>query len=226
MDHHETNGHAAGEEIAGKKYARGRRRGVTYGALFLRPCPFVAGAASEEAIPAATHPEIAFWGRSNVGKSSLLNALTGQKALARHSQTPGRTRQINFFLLAEALMLVDLPGYGYAQASKKDIKAWTELTRRYLCGRTSLRRALLLIDARRGVSKTDEEPMRMLDDAAVAYQLVLTKTDKLTASELERVTQATQAAAARHPAALREIAVTSAAKGYGIEALRAELALL
>jgi GTP-binding protein len=196
------------------------------GRIFLRPCVFVAGAATEDAIPAATHQEIAFWGRSNVGKSSLLNALTGQKALARHSQTPGRTRQINFFLLAEAMMLVDLPGYGYAAASKKEVKNWTGMTRRYLCGRASLRRVLLLIDARRGVGTVDEEYMTKLDESAVAYQLVLTKCDKLTAAELERVIAATQEKAHKHPAAMPEIAITSAAKGTGIEALREELAAL
>lgn len=196
------------------------------GNLFLKPCQFVAGAADDGAIPSATHTEIAFWGRSNVGKSSLVNALVGQKALARHSQTPGRTRQINFFLLAETLMLVDLPGYGYAAASKKDIKHWTDLTRRYLCGRASLRRALLLIDARRGIGKVDEEHMKMLDDAAVPYMLVLTKVDKLSATEQAKVTEETQARAAKHPAAMPHIAVTSAEKGTGIEYLREELAEL
>lgn len=196
------------------------------GKLFLKPCQFMAGAMTEDAIPAATHTEIAFWGRSNVGKSSLLNALTGQKALARHSQTPGRTRQINFFLLADTLMLVDLPGYGYADAPKKDIKKWVDLTERYLCGRVSLRRALLLIDARRGVGKVDETHMKRLDDAAVAYQLVLTKADKLATAELEAVHAAVSETAARHPAAMKEVLVTSAEKGTGIEFMRDNLAAL
>ncbi len=195
------------------------------GKRFLKPCVFVAGAATLDAIPADSHPEIAFWGRSNVGKSSLLNALVGQKALARHSQTPGRTRQINFFLLDEAMMLVDLPGYGYAAASKKEIASWVDMTKRYLCGRASLRRLLLLIDARRGVSAVDEEHMKLLDDAAVAYQLTLTKADKLKAGELERVQQQVEAAAARHPAALKQVFCTSAEKGTGIEYLRSELAV-
>lgn len=196
------------------------------GKLFLKPCRFVAGAMAEEAVPAATHPEIAFWGRSNVGKSSLINALVGQNALARHSQTPGRTRQINFFLLDETLMLVDLPGYGYASAPKKDIKAWVGLTKRYLCGRATLRRALLLIDARRGVGETDEEHMSVLDDAAVSYQLVLTKADKLKPGELERVTREVEQKAAAHPAAMKQVIVTSAEKGTGIEYFRDELAQL
>lgn len=196
------------------------------GKLFLKPCRFIAGAMNDDAIPAATHPEIAFWGRSNVGKSSLINALVGQKALARHSQTPGRTRQINFFLLDETLMLVDLPGYGYANAPKKDIKAWVNLTERYLCGRASLRRVLLLIDARRGLGEVDEEHMRTLDDAAVSYQLVLTKADKLKAGELEKVTREAEEAAVKHPAAMKHIVTTSAEKGTGIEFFRSELAEL
>ncbi len=196
------------------------------GKIFLKPCQFVAGAMTDEAIPSASHLEIAFWGRSNVGKSSLLNALTGQKALARHSQTPGRTRQINFFLLAESLMLVDLPGYGYANAPKKDIKKWVDLTERYLCGRATLRRALLLIDARRGVGKVDEEHMKRLDDAAVAYQLILTKADKLSTTELQTVMNAVSKVAEKHPAAMKEVVITSAEKGTGIEPLREQLAAL
>lgn len=196
------------------------------GKMFLKPCLFVAGAASDEAIPPATHTEIAFWGRSNVGKSSLLNALTGQKALARHSQTPGRTRQLNFFLLDDTLMLVDMPGYGYASASKTEIKNWVALTKRYLSGRTTLRRTLLLIDARRGVTKVDAEHMALLDDSAVSYQLVLTKADKLSATELAKTIEAVEKAAAKHPAAMKDLAITSAEKGTGIEALREELVQL
>lgn len=197
---------------------------MTSGRIFLKPCRFVAGAAGDEAIPSAAHMEIAFWGRSNVGKSSLLNALTGQKHLARRSQTPGRTRQINFFLLAEMLMLVDLPGYGYASASKQEIKSWGGLTTRYLSGRPTLRRVLLLIDARRGPGKLDEAQMELLDAAAVSYQLVLTKADKLSMTELATVIEAVEKTAARHPAAMRQAAITSAEKGTGIEALREELA--
>lgn len=200
--------------------------GAGGGKRFLKPCQFVAGAATLEAIPPASHPEIAFWGRSNVGKSSLLNALVAQKALARHSQTPGRTRQINFFLLDEALMLVDLPGYGYAAASKKEIANWIALTQRYLSGRATLRRLLLLIDARRGITAVDTEHMARLDDAAVAYQIVLTKADKLKDGELERRRQEVETQVARHPAAMRHILVTSAEKGTGIDFLRSELAEL
>ncbi len=196
------------------------------GAMFLKPCIFVAGAMSHDAVPPATLPEIAFWGRSNVGKSSLINALVGQKALARHSQTPGRTRQLNFFRLDERMMLVDLPGYGYASASKKDIATWVQLTTDYLCGRPTLRRALLLIDARRGVGKVDAEHMAQLDDAAVSYQLVLTKVDKLKKGELDTVLDATRNVAVKHPAAMKDIIVTSAEDGTGIEEFRTELAQL
>src|SRR5512132_3088063 len=136
--------------------------------LFAQQCRFVAGAAKLEQIPAAGLPEVAFAGRSNVGKSSLINALTGRKTLARVSITPGRTRQLNFFLLGERLMLVDLPGYGYAKASKSDIKAWTSLAGRYLKGRPNLRRVLLLVDARHGLKEADREMLTMLDEAAVS----------------------------------------------------------
>jgi GTP-binding protein len=192
--------------------------------LFAQDCRFVAGAATAAAVPAASLPEIAFAGRSNVGKSSLVNALTGRKTLARVSLTPGRTRQLNFFLLGERLMLVDLPGYGYASASKSDIKAWTGLTRDYLKGRPGLRRVLLLIDSRHGLKEPDREMMKMLDEAAVSYQIVLTKADKPKPPELERVRAAVTEEAARHVAAHPELAVTSAAAGLGIEELRAGLA--
>jgi GTP-binding protein len=192
--------------------------------LFAQECLFVAGAATADAVPAATLPEIAFAGRSNVGKSSLVNALTGRKTLARVSITPGRTRQLNFFLLGERLMLVDLPGYGYASASKTDIKAWTGLTRDYLRGRPDLRRVLLLVDARHGLKEPDREMMKMLDEAAVSYQIVLTKSDKPTPAELERVRAGVAEEAARHVAAHPELLATSSVTGAGIEALRAELA--
>jgi GTP-binding protein len=177
-------------------------------------------------LPEFALPEVAFAGRSNVGKSSLVNALTGQTTLARTSNTPGRTRQLNFFDLGSRLLLVDLPGYGYAKAPKTEIKRWTALTQDYLQGRPTLRRVCLLIDARRGVRDTDKEVMSALDTAAVSYQLVLTKADKVKQAELARVIDATQKLRPRHVALHPRIATTSAQKGTGIADLRAELAAL
>ena len=191
--------------------------------LFAQDCRFVAGAASADAVPEATLPEIAFAGRSNVGKSSLVNALTGRKTLARISITPGRTRQLNFFELAQRLMLVDLPGYGYASASKSDIKAWTGLTRAYLKGRPSLMRVLLLVDSRHGLKEPDREMMTMLDEAAVSYQIVLTKADKPRPAELAAVRKMVAEEAARHVAAHPELIATSAVTGEGIAELRGAL---
>jgi len=191
--------------------------------VFLRNCEFVMGGADLESLPPATLPEIAFAGRSNVGKSSLVNALTGRKTLAKASNTPGRTREINFFLLAESLMLVDLPGYGYAKAPKKDVARWTRLVKDYLAGRPNLRRVCLLIDSRHGIKDVDIEIMGMLDKAAVNYQIILTKTDKIKASELAQITEAAYAALKRHPAAHPQILVTSSEKKDGIEELRDEL---
>jgi GTP-binding protein len=181
---------------------------------------------SMDGLPEGGPPEFAFAGRSNVGKSSLLNAVTGRKALARASGEPGRTRQLNFFRLGEAAMLVDLPGYGYARAPRADIAQWTQLTGDYLRGRPQLARVFLLIDARHGPKPSDEEVMGGLDVAAVSYQVVLTKTDKLKAPELEAVMARTMARIARRPAAHPVLHATSAAHGGGIEALRAEIALL
>ena len=194
--------------------------------LFSRTCDFVTASTNEANLPEMSVPEIAFAGRSNVGKSSLLNALTGRKTLARTSNTPGRTQQLNFFDLGGRLMLVDLPGYGFARASKSAIKQWTGLTRRYLKGRANLRRVCLLIDARHGIKDSDKAIMAELDGAAVSYQAVLTKSDKLKTGERARVLAATGGILARHPAAHPEIAVTSAVKGEGIEELRATLAAL
>jgi GTP-binding protein len=194
--------------------------------LFAQPCEFVAGAASDAAMPGDSLPEIAFAGRSNVGKSSLLNALTGHSALARVSRTPGRTQQLNFFTLGRRLMLVDLPGYGFAQASKQQMARWTQLTRRYLKGRAALRRVLLLIDARHGIKEADRPVMALLDEAAVSFQVVLTKTDKLPPSQRAARLDAVRSELARHVAAHPAIHLTSAHEGGGIAALRASLAAL
>ena len=194
--------------------------------LFARPCTFVAGAASFEALPPATLTEIAFAGRSNVGKSSLLNALVGQKALARTSNTPGRTQQLNFFELEGALMLVDLPGYGYARAPKAAASGWTRLTRAYLKGRPTLRRLCLLVDARHGLKDSDREVMTLLDQAAVSYQVVLTKVDKVKPAALEALRAALAPELTRHVACHPEILATSAVTGAGIAELRAALAAL
>ena len=194
--------------------------------LFAAPCSFVAGAASAAAIPPDTLPEIAFAGRSNVGKSSLVNALTGRRMLARVSHTPGRTQQLNFFDLAGRLMLVDLPGYGFAQASKKQVADWTGLTRRYLKGRASLRRVLLLIDARHGLKEPDRPIMALLDEAAVSYQAVLTKIDKVEPDEFAARLAATSNELAKHVAAHPVIYLTSAHDGIGIAQLRGSLSTL
>jgi len=194
--------------------------------LFAKPCEFVLGAATLDGIPQAELSEVAFAGRSNVGKSSLVNALTGRKTLARVSDTPGRTREINFFRLNNRLMLADLPGYGFARASKSDSARWTELVFAYLRGRPNLRRAILLIDSRRGLLKNDIEAMELLDRAAVSYQLVLTKVDKLKPNELHGVELRVAAESARHGAAHPELIATSSVSGHGIPELRAELAAL
>ncbi len=194
--------------------------------LFTQACNFVAGAATPERLPPAGLVEVAFAGRSNVGKSSLINALVGHKSLARTSRTPGRTQQINFFDLGGRLMVVDLPGYGYARASKTDIKSWTSLVNGYLRGRAALRRVMLLIDARHGLKPPDREIMGMLDEAAVVYQITLTKTDKTKPAALDAVLAKTAAELERRPAAHPEIAITSAAAGVGVAETRASIAAL
>ena len=194
--------------------------------LFAQSCSFVAAAAEAEGLPATGLPEVAFAGRSNVGKSSLVNAMTGRRTLARTSHTPGRTRQINFFDLAGRLILTDLPGYGYARAAKSEIARWSALIEQYLKGRAQLRRVLLLVDSRHGAKDIDRRVMAELDEAAVSYQIVLTKADKPKPEALEATRSAIAAEAARRPAAYPEIMVTSATSGAGIAALRAGLAAL
>ena len=191
--------------------------------LFAGRVEFLKSAPSLKFLPDPDAPEIAFAGRSNVGKSSLLNALTGRKAIARASVTPGRTQELNFFEVGEPLVLrlVDMPGYGFAKAPLKVVEAWRRLIRDFLRGRVVLKRTLLLIDARHGVKPVDAEMMKMLDEAAVGYRIVLTKADKIKPTELEAVLAATQAEARRHPAAHPEVLATSSETKLGIEALRA-----
>jgi len=194
--------------------------------LFAQTCTFLLGAAGLDQIPQSTLPEIAFAGRSNVGKSSLVNALTGRKTLARTSHTPGRTQQLNFFDLGERMIIADMPGYGYARAPKDQVAKWTRLVNAYLKGRPQLMRVLVLIDARHGIKDTDRTVMKMLDTAAVSYQVVLTKTDKVKAGPLEKLLEKMHGELAHHVAAHPIIRGTSAAKGLGIEELRAELVRL
>ena len=194
--------------------------------LFARPACFVAGAGEPAALPPEGLPEIAFAGRSNVGKSSLVNTLTGHRLLARISGTPGCTRQINFFDVAGRLLLVDLPGYGYAEASKTAAERWRGLMRRYLVSRAALRRLCLLIDARHGLKDLDREMLALLDRAGVSYQIVLTKTDKLAAEALCGAALRVMVEIGGHTAAHPEIHLTSAWKGHGIAGLRAALAAL
>lgn len=194
--------------------------------LFAGPCTFMLGVVGMDGLPDEGPPEIAFAGRSNVGKSSLLNALTGRKNLARASNTPGRTKEINYFDLGGFLRLVDLPGYGYARATRKDAKKWAGVTRDFLRGRRALRRVCLLIDARHGVKDIDEEVMSLLDAAAVNYQIVMTKADKDKPTAIEALVAETGARIARRPAAHPSVLATSAETGDGLADLRAELALL
>ena len=191
--------------------------------LFSGRVEFLLGAPAAKFLPEPALPEIAFTGRSNVGKSSLLNALTGRKALARTSVTPGRTQEINFFEVGDParFRLVDMPGYGFAKAPVKTVSKWHGFVRDYLRGRTVLKRVLLLVDARHGLKPADLEMMELLDQAAVTYRLVLTKADKLKASDLAATLAQTQATAKKHSAAFPEVHVTSAEKKLGIAALRA-----
>ena len=194
--------------------------------LFAGPCDFIWGATTAESLPPEKLNEVAFVGRSNAGKSSLVNALTGRKSLARVSQTPGATRQINFFNLADRLMLVDLPGYGFAKRSKTEAQSGQEMIFSYLRRRGRLRRVALLIDARRGVMDSDIQVMALLDQTAVSYGLVLTKADELKPAERDSALEKAATEAARHTAALAEVQLTSALTGDGLSALRTHLAAL
>ncbi len=194
--------------------------------LFQQECQFVWAAAKSDDLPPAGPPEIAFAGRSNVGKSSLLNALTGRSRLARTSNTPGRTQQLNFFDLAGQVRLVDMPGYGYAAVSKEKAQLWSRVMRDYLRGRASLLRVFVLVDARHGLKDGDETMMTRLDQAAISYQLVLTKCDQVKPIQLEPVETTVLAALKPHPAAFPGLIPTSARTGEGIAELRATIARL
>lgn len=189
--------------------------------LFAGPVDFVKGVVAMDGLPDADRPEICFAGRSNVGKSSLINALTGRKGIARASNTPGRTQEINFFALGDRGYLVDLPGYGYAQAPVAVVAKWQALLKQYLAGRPNLRRAFALIDARHGVKPVDHEIMTLLDRSAVPFQVVVTKADKIGATTLAATLTQIEAELQKHPAAFPQLVVTSSEKGRGVETLRA-----
>src|SRR5262245_36792826 len=215
-----------GDDLESHKFTKtDLARGET---LFKGPCSFLKGVTRVADLPRDGRAEVAFAGRSNVGKSSLINALTGRTSLARVSVTPGRTRELNFFVLGKdgALYLVDMPGYGYARTSKAQVKGWTRLIGDYLKGRRELKRVFLLVDARHGLKPNDKETMALLDEAAVSYQVVLTKADKPKASELEAIEAKVATDLAKHPAAYPQILVSSARTGAGIEELRAAIAAL
>jgi len=191
--------------------------------LFTLPCNFIAGAGAIASLPEISAPEIAFIGRSNVGKSSLVNALVGQKALARTSQNPGATKQLNFFALGGRLILVDMPGYGYAKISKERKSEWDDLIRSYLLGRTSLKRACLLIDARRGIMPHDEEFMTLLDNSAVNFQIILTKIDALTGENLSVLLKTVTKSIGAHVAAHPDVIATSSVRKEGLYELQEQL---
>ncbi len=194
--------------------------------LFAGETEFLKGVVAMDGMPPADRLEVCFAGRSNVGKSSLINALTGRKALARASNTPGRTQEINYFTCADSHYLVDLPGYGFAKAPVKTVEKWQRLLKAYLSGRATLRRAFVLIDSRHGVKDVDEEIMTRLDKSAVTFQVVLTKADKVKEQEREKVIAQVRQAVSKHPAAYPELIVTSSEKGWGVDVLRAVIATL
>lgn len=194
--------------------------------LFAGEVTFIKGVVAMSGLPPASRPEVCFAGRSNVGKSSLINALTGRKSLARASNTPGRTQEINYFGLGDSHYLVDLPGYGYANAPLAKVEKWQALLKQFLSGRATLRRAFVLIDSRHGIKSVDEEIMALLDSAAVTFQCVMTKADKVKSKDLDSVLTQVRTRLATHPAAFPEIVLTSSEKGDGIATLRAIIATI
>jgi len=194
--------------------------------LFAGETEFLKGVVAMSGLPPADRMEVCFAGRSNVGKSSLINALTGRKNLARASNTPGRTQEINFFTAAESHYLVDLPGYGYANAPLAIVEKWQALLKQYLSGRQSLRRAFVLIDHRHGIKKVDEDILKLLDTSAVTFQCVVTKADKVKDKERDPILRQIREALSKHPAAYPEVIVTSSEKGWGIDTLRSTIATL
>lgn len=194
--------------------------------LFAGETVFVKGVVAMSGLPDPDRMEVCFAGRSNVGKSSLINALTGTKALARASNTPGRTQEINFFTAGDDLYLVDLPGYGYANAPLQVVEKWQRLLKQYLGGKQTLRRAFVLVDARHGIKKVDDEIMSLLDSSAVTFQVILTKADKVKEAQRDAIIEQVRGALAKHPAAYPEIVVTSSEKGWGIPTLRALISTL
>ena len=207
------------EELDESKKEQGRL-------LFAKEISFVKGVVDMQGLPNPDKIEVCFSGRSNVGKSSLINALTGRKGLARASNTPGRTQEINFFSIPENHYLVDLPGYGYANAPIQVVDKWQNLLKQYLAGRQSLRRAFVLVDGRHGVKKVDTEIMSMLDSSAVTFQVVLTKLDKIKEKDRENILDQVRTSLQKHPAAFPEIILTSSEKGWGIQTLRSVIAKL
>jgi GTP-binding protein len=214
------------ESATAAEDAQARELAARAQALFKAPADFVLGVTDVASLPQGGRVEIAFAGRSNVGKSSLLNAVLGRRSLARVSNTPGRTRELNYFSVGESLFVVDMPGYGYAKAPKSLVKGWTELIHDYLRGRPQLKRVMLLIDSRHGIKSSDNEIMTMLDKAAVSYQAVLTKADKPKSGDLAQVIRETEDALRKHPAAHPKVLATSAVDGAGIDDLRLAIAEL
>ena len=192
--------------------------------LFAGGADFLKGVVAMDGLPPADRIEVCFAGRSNVGKSTLINALTGRKALARASNTPGRTQEINYFTLGESRYLVDLPGYGYAEAPVAVVRKWQALLKQYLSGRASLRRAFVLVDSRHGIKPVDEEIMTLLDRSAVTFQVVLTKADKIKPAQYDTLLEQVRGKLSKHPAAYPEIVLTSSEKGDGIATLRSIIA--